>query len=117
MNKVHTVYKGELNGKIVYIGTTIQVPSERFRWHKHNGKSFSFSVIDQFDNAEDMLNLEFELIKKYNPRFNKIKHRKQNLNAPLTDEILESRINNKEWCQCCLKRRVNRGYKYCYYCS
>lgn len=33
--RVHSVYKGELSGQIVYIGTTIQVPEDRFRWHRH----------------------------------------------------------------------------------
>ena len=33
-----TVYKGLLNNKIVYIGTTIQKPEDRFRWHRNNGK-------------------------------------------------------------------------------
>ena len=112
-----TVYKGSLNGQIVYIGTTIQKPSDRFRWHKSNGKRFFFEVIQQFDNETDMLNLEFELIKKLNPKFNKIKNRKQNFNKKLTPEILESRKNDAHWCQKCLKRHVNPGYKYCYYCS
>ena len=38
MSRVYSVYKGELNNQLVYIGTTVQVPSERFRWHKYNGK-------------------------------------------------------------------------------
>lgn len=112
----YSVYKGEVNGKVVYIGTTIQVPSERFRWHKYNGKDFKFTVIKQFDNPEDMLDFEFELIKKYNPKFNKIKRRKQNFNVKLTQEDLESRKGNKSWCQLCLKRHVSTGYTKCYYC-
>lgn len=117
MNRIFSVYKGMINNQIVYIGTTIQVPEERFRWHKYNGKDFAFEVIKQFDNETDMLNLEFELIKKHNPRYNKIKHRKQNLNVVLTSEILESRKGDVIWCQCCLKRHVNKGYKYCYFCK
>lgn len=112
----YSVYKGEVNGNVVYIGTTIQVPSERFRWHKYNGKDFKFTVIKQFDNPEDMLDFEFELIQKYNPKFNKIKRRKQNFNAKLTQEDLESRKGDKSWCQSCLKRHVNAGYTKCYYC-
>jgi hypothetical protein len=113
----YTVYKGMLNGQIVYIGTTVQKPADRFRWHKANKKDFQFEIIEQFDNSTDMINLEFKLIKQYNPKFNKIKHRKQNLNVKLDATILQSRINDKEWCQKCLKRRVNIGYTYCYNCS
>ena len=116
-SKKFTVYKGSLGGQIVYIGTTIQKPSDRFRWHKSNGKKFLFEVIKQFENENEMLDLEFELIKILNPKFNKIKTRKQNFNKKLTLEILESRKNNSQWCQKCLKRHVNKGYKYCYYCS
>ena len=32
----YTVYKGLLNGELVYIGTTIQKPEDRFRWHRNN---------------------------------------------------------------------------------
>lgn len=115
--RIYTVYKGlDKNGKLVYIGTTVQNPEDRFRWHKSNGKDLQFKVIKQFDNSKEMLNLEFELIKKYNPELNTIKHRKQNLNVRLTAQELESRKGNKEWCQVCLKRRVNSGYTTCYYC-
>ena len=116
-SKKFTVYKGSLNGQIVYIGTTIQKPEDRFRWHKSNGKRFFFEVIEQFDNENDMLDFEFELIKKLNPKFNKIKTRKQNFNKKLTPEMLELRKGDSQWCQKCLKRHVSSGYKYCYYCS
>ena len=116
MSRVYSVYKGELNNQLVYIGTTVQVPSERFRWHKYNGKDFKFTVLKQFDNSEDMLNLEFELIQKHKPKFNKITKRKQNFNAKLSPDELQSRKGDKSWCQCCLKRRVNAGYTKCYYC-
>lgn len=117
MNRTYTVYQGLLNNTIVYIGTTIQRPENRFRWHRNNGKRLHFEVLFQYDNEADMLTKEFELIKKYSPKLNKITHRKQNLNAKLSQEELEARKGNKEWCQCCLKRRVNAGYKNCYYCS
>jgi hypothetical protein len=112
----HTVYFGKINNKIVYIGTTIQKPSERFRWHRYNGKDLDFEIHKQFDNSDDMLNCEFELIKKLNPKLNKITKRKQNLNRKLTAEELKRRVGEKEWCQSCLKRRVNKGYSKCYYC-
>lgn len=114
--KTYTVYKGEKNGILVYIGTTIQVPKERFRWHKYNGKDFVFTVLHTFDNAEEMLAKEFELIKKYDPKFNKIKKRAQNLNVKLTPEQLSARVDLEGWCQSCLKRRTNPGYKKCAYC-
>lgn len=117
MNRTYSVYKGELKGKIVYIGTTIQNPEDRFRWHKHNGKDLKFTVVTQFDNQEEMLEEEFRLIKKHNPSLNKIKHRKQNLNAPLSKGELNSRRGSSEWCQSCLKRHVSKGYTNCMWCK
>lgn len=111
------VYIGKLNSVVVYVGTTIQEPQDRFRWHKNNGKDFQFEVVHTYKNEQSMLNKEYELIKKYNPRFNLIKHRKQNLNVKLNQEQLEQRKGNPEWCQICLKRRVNKGYKCCMYCE
>lgn len=115
------VYKGlpkELSGKkLLYIGTTIQVPANRFRWHKANGKDFRFEIIKICQNEDEMLDTEFNLIKKYSPRHNKIVKRKQNFNKKLSEEDKEARVGNKEWCQSCLTRRVNRDYKFCYYCS
>lgn len=116
IDRVYTVYQGSLNGNIVYIGTTIQKPSDRFRWHKHNGKNFTFKVLSQHDNADYMLSEELRLIKKHNPKHNKIKHRKQNLNCKLDTATLEGRRGDKEWCQGCLKRRVNAGYSKCSWC-
>ena len=101
---------------LVYIGTTVQNPKDRFRWHKHNGKDLYFEVIKECESANEMLDLEFELIKKHEPKLNKIKTRKQNLNIKLTEEELEKRKGNTEWCQFCLKRRVNKGYKFCSRC-
>lgn len=102
---------------IVYVGTTIQYPLSRWYYHKTHGKNLVFEEYKRFDNEDDMLDLEFELIKKYHPSCNNITHRRQNFNAPLSAEEIGSRIGNPEWCQCCLKRRVNKGYKYCYFCS
>jgi hypothetical protein len=117
-NKSFTVYLGysKETNKLVYIGTTIQKPKDRFRWHKYNKKDLKFEVFKQVDSAEEMLNLEFELIKKHNPSLNIIKERPQNLNKKLKTSELELRIGNKEWCQSCLKRRVNRGYIKCRFC-
>lgn len=117
MNRKYTVYEGRKNGRIAYIGTTIQVPSERFRWHKYNGKPLDFKVLFQFDNKEDMLEKEFELIKKHNPSMNKIKDRRQNLNKKLTYEDLQKRVGDPQWCQSCLRRRVNKGYTKCMWCK
>lgn len=117
MNRVYSVYKGEENGFLVYIGTTMQKPSARFRWHKANGKPLNFTVLHQFDNPEDMLDKEFELIQKYKPALNKIIKRKQNFNAKLSYSQLEARRGDAVWCQCCFKRRVNVGYKKCAFCK
>lgn len=114
-----TVYSGKdkLTKQLVYIGTTVQKPADRFRWHKANGKDLIFDVLHQFDNEDAMLDKEFELIKQLKPKMNKITHRKQNLNRRLTGATLDARKGNAEWCQGCLKRRVNKGYSRCYYCS
>lgn len=103
--------------RIIYVGTTIQYPLSRFYYHKTHGKNFVFKEHSRFDNEKDMLALEYELIKKHHPRHNKITKREQNFNVPLTKEVLESRKGNPEWCQCCLTRRVSKGYTYCYFCS
>ena len=117
MGRTFTVYKGERNGEIVYIGTTVQEPSARFRWHKANGKPLDFTVLEQFDNPEDMIEMEYQLIKEHSPRLNKIRHRRQNLNVRLTEGELQSRVGSNEWCQSCLKRRVNKGFSVCLRCS
>lgn len=111
------VYVGkDTKGNIVYVGTTIQKPSDRWRWHKHKGKNLNFEMYKVCETSEEMLNLEHELILKFKPKLNKITKRKQNFNAKLTPEQLEARKGDKEWCQCCLKRRVNIGYTKCAYC-
>lgn len=117
MNRTHCVYKGEVNGEIVYIGTTIQEPAARFRWHKANGKPFKFTVLRTFDNAQEMLAEEFRLIQKHRPKFNKIVDRAQNFNGKLNPDQLAERKGLAGWCQSCLKRRVNKGYTTCFYCS
>lgn len=116
MDRIYTVYYGRQEGQIVYVGTTIQKPEDRFRWHKHNGKDFDFEVVNQFQTSEEMLDFEFSEIKRLSPKYNKITHRKQNLNRRLTQADLDLRRGDKVWCQSCLKRRVNRGYKKCRWC-
>ncbi len=103
--------------RIVYVGTTIQYPLSRWYYHKIHGKDLVFKEYCRFTNEQDMLDKEFELIQKYRPSCNKIKSRKQNYNVELSAEELENRRGNPEWCQCCLRRHVSPGYKYCYYCS
>lgn len=115
MTRTYTVYKGEKGGKIVYIGTTIQEPEARFRWHRSNGKRFDFTVLSRHPTAEEMLAEELRLIELHKPKYNK--RLKQNLNAKLTPEQLEARRGSHEWCQACLKRRVSAGYRHCYQCS
>ena len=113
--RTYSVYKGEVSGKIVYIGTTIQEPSARFRWHKANGKPFAFTVLSQHPCADSMLAEELRLITLHKPRHNK--RMKQNFNVKLTDAQLDLRKGDKQWCQCCLKRKVNTGYIQCMYCG
>lgn len=117
MARTHSVYKGEVGGVIVYIGTTIQEPAARFRWHKANGKPFKFTVLRSFDNAQQMLAEEFRLIQKHKPKYNKITHREQNFNDKLSAEQSAERVGLVGWCQSCLRRRVNAGYTACFYCS
>ena len=113
---MYSVYKGERGGNIVYIGTTIQAPADRFRWHKSNGKNLKFTVLSSHKTADAMIDEEFRLIKKHKPKLNKITHRKQNLNAKLPAGTTNSRKGDAEWCQGCFKRRVNEGYEKCYWC-
>lgn len=116
MSNIYSVYKGELNGELVYIGTTVQVPKDRFRWHKSNGKDLDFTVLFTYKCHKAMLAKEFELIQQLKPRMNKIVHRKQNLNVKLTAAAVQARVGVAEWCQSCLKRRVNEGYTKCRWC-
>ena len=113
------VYKGlcKKSFELLYIGTTTQIPSDRFRWHKANGKDFIFEIIKICNNEFEMLDCEYELIQKYKPKYNKINKRKQNFNKKLTSAQKLERVNVKEWCQSCLTRRVNSGYKYCAFCN
>lgn len=113
--RTYTVYKGEVGGKVVYIGTTIQEPAARFRWHKANGKPFTFTVLQQYDNAEAMLAEELRLILLHKPKHNK--RLKQNLNVALTQAQLDARKGDASWCQSCLRRRVNKGYRCCMRCG
>lgn len=113
---LYTVYKGELNGELVYIGTTIQDPKARFRWHKANGKALDFTVLFTYKCPKAMLAKEFELIQQFNPRLNKITKRTQNLNVKLTQAALQLRVGDSSWCQSCLKRHVNSGYTKCRWC-
>lgn len=108
------VYEGRLNGKLMYIGTTVQVPSARFRWHKANGKRLDFKVLEEHTDTETMLEREHYLIKTLRPPMNKITHRKQNLNVKLTPAQLDARKGDTEWCQGCLRRRSVT--KYCRNC-
>ena len=102
---------------IIYVGTTIQYPLSRWYYHKTHGKDLVFVEYKRFGNEKDMLDLEFELIQKHHPSCNTITSRRQNYNVALTAEELESRKGNPEWCQCCYRRRVNKGYTYCMYCE
>ena len=103
------VYLGSRNGRVVYVGTTIQKPSDRWRWHKNNGKNLDFEIVKRCDSSDEMLELELELIKKYKPELNKITHRKQNLNKRLSQSDLDKRKGDSEWCQKCLRRRARFG--------
>jgi len=111
------VYRGfDSKNIIVYIGTTVQEPETRFRYHRHKGLNLRFEVIHKFDTADEMLDKEFELITELKPKYNKITHRRQNLNIRLTNEEIKKRVGDKEWCQTCLKRRVTINYTRCKFC-
>lgn len=103
--------------KVVYVGTTIQHPMSRWYYHSIHGKNLDFVVAFRFDNEKDMLQKEYEEIVRLKPSKNKIKNRPQNFNVELTKDILESRKGNPLWCQCCLRRHVTMGYKFCYFCE
>lgn len=112
------VYLGynKSDSKLVYVGTTMQKPSDRFRWHRHNGKDLRFEVKCNLDSAEKMFEEELRLIKKYNPTLNK-KTTKHNDNRKANAADISKRIGDECWCQKCLKRRVNKGYVFCMWCS
>ena len=109
--------KDKTHKNVIYIGTTIQMPISRWYYHSIHGKNLDFVEMFRFDNEKDMLDKEYEMIKKYRPCMNRITNRKQNLNLELSIETLNERKGDHQWCQCCLRRRVNIGYKYCYYCT
>lgn len=109
--------KDEAHQKVIYVGTTIQHPMSRWYYHSTHGKDLVFEEYCRFDNSEDMLNKEFELIQRLHPSKNVITHRKQNLNTPLTAEELERRKGDPQWCPQCLRSHVRPGYKGCWYCA
>lgn len=120
--KSNWIYLGfdKKTSELVYVGTTMQKPSDRFRWHRHNGKDLIFKVYRDFNtyhNSVDlMLDEEVKLIEKYSPKLNK-KTKRHNDNRKLNKKDLAKRKGEKCWCQSCLKRRVNSGYSHCYFCS
>ena len=115
--KGNWVYFGYSKKKnLVYIGTTMQKPSDRFRWHRHNGKNLKFKVFKNCATDSEMFDLELKLILEKKPVLNK-KTKRHNNNKRLTQVELNSRVGDSEWCQCCLKRRVSKGYSKCMYCS
>ena len=109
--------KDKAHKNVVYVGTTIQLPISRWYYHSIHGKNLDFVEMYRFDNEQDMLDKEYEMIKRYRPCMNKITNRKQNLNVELSEEELNARKGDPQWCQCCLRRHVNKGYRYCFYCS
>lgn len=87
----------------------------RFRTHEKRKLIESFEVIAEFEDVADALSLEKELIIKYNPKYSK--RLKQNDNRKLANASVSARKGSKEWCQKCLKRRVNKGYKNYMWCK
>lgn len=110
-----TVYKGITNGAIVHVGITTQDPKVRFRTHEKRKLIDTFEVIAEFEDVADALRVERELIEQYKPKYSK--RLKQNDNRKLAAASIKDRKGNKEWCQKCLRRRVNKGYKKCMWCS
>ena len=110
-----TVYKGISKGEIVHIGITTQDPKVRFRTHEKRKLIERFEVIEEFEDVADALLFERKLIEEYNPKYSK--RLKQNDNRKLASTVVNGRVESKDWCQKCLKRRVNKGYKICFYCS
>lgn len=117
MSKIRqvAVYKGMNGNEIVHIGITTQDPKVRFRTHEKRKLIERFEVITLFEEVEDALALEKELILKYKPKYSK--RIKQNDNRPKSKAEIEARKGDSTWCQSCLKRRVNKGYRVCCYCS
>jgi len=63
-----------------------------------------FEVVNTCKDADEMLDIEFDLIQMHKPRMNKIMKRKQNYNAPLAASTTQARVGDKTWCQRCFKR-------------
>lgn len=114
-NRPIIVYQGLKNNEIVHIGITSQEPQTRFRTHEKRHLIDRFEVIASFDEVGKALTLEKELILKYKPKYST--RVKQNDNRRKSLDEIQSRVYNPEWCQKCLKRRVNNGYNICYRCE
>ena len=113
------VYVGKNSrGQVVYVGTTTQDdPRKRFYRHKQDGKKCKFKILKECESLEHMLQEEFRLIQELKPKLNKRINVPQNHNRKLTQEELQARVGQNEWCQGCLKRRVRTGRKTCSHCK
>ena len=63
--------KDKAHEKVIYVGTTIQHPISRWYYHSIHGKDLDFVEAFRYDNENDMLDKEYEMIQKLkmNPRF------------------------------------------------
>lgn len=112
---MYSVYVGKWKGDIVYVGITMQVPKRRFQWHKSNGKDLDFEVIESGLDKSAAEERESELIALHSPTLNR---RGMTLPAShLTESELKARKGNDWWCQKCLRRHVNAGFKVCGWCA
>ena len=111
----YRVYLGYSGDTVEYVGLTSQKPERRFSWHKSNGKRLRFEVVFVSDCEVAAKEEEDRLILLHLPTLNK-----RGICLPkshLTKQEVETRLSSGKWCQVCLRRHVNRGYKICLWCE
>lgn len=112
------VYTGHKDGELMYIGTTMRIADERFTQHRLEGMDLDFRVIASLDNADDMWDLEHELIQHFKPTLNKNKEYRQGL--PICGGLLDRPKDldlNTTWCPFCGHTGQRIIYGYCDYCG
>ena len=111
----YSVYLGYRGDVVEYVGMTSQKPERRFSWHRSNGKRLRFEVVFSSDCEVAAKEEEDRLILLHLPTLNK-----RGINLPkshLTKQEIADRLESGRWCQKCLRRRVNHGYKICLWCE
>lgn len=102
-------------GKVDYVGTTSKRPSDKFYWHKNNGKDLKFIAIKNFSTAEEMKAYEGVCIVRLKPCLNERPYKAVD-KRELSAKYVAIRTGSDKWCQECLRKRVSHGYRKCVWC-